>query len=459
MVAMDKLTQQLTAYASGLTYDDLPAAAIDKTKRTILDLIGCALGAARAEPAAIARDLALEVTARHPATLMITGEKTTPDLAAFVNGVLVRYQDFSDTYLSGSGLCHPSDVFGPVLAAVETAHGSGRDLILSTALAYEIFCGITDSGAMRNASNFDQAAFGIIAASLAVSKAMGLDQERMGHALSLAVTSHLTVGQVRRGALSHWKGCAVANAGRNAVFCALLAAKGMTGPDQPFEGSKGYFEATGGSFEMPPLAARGAEFRIQKTRMKPFPAGYHCHTAVEAAQQIHARLQGSVDAIKQVRMLTYKNGLNYAEPVHWTPETRETADHSLPFTIAVALMEGTLAIRHYDELYYKRPDVRALMQKISVSVGEEPSKAWPEAPLCLLEVETNRGEIIRGRAEHHLGHYRNPMSDADQDAKLRAMARGYAGLSDARVDQLLDRLRHLEAVTDIGTLLALTTQS
>ena len=453
---MDKLTRQLTAYASGLTYADLSPEAIDKTKRIILDLVGCALGAARAEPAAIARAVALEVTARHPATLMVTGEKTSPDLAAFVNGVLVRYQDFSDAYVSASGLCHPSDMFGPVLAAVETAHGGGRELILAIALAYEVFCGITDSGAMRNAPTWDQATFGVIAASLAVSKAMGLDQERMGHALSLAASSHLTVGQVRRGALSHWKGCAVANAGRNAVFSALLAAKGMTGPDLPFEGVQGYFNATGGSFEMPPLASRGSEFRIQKSRMKPFPAGYHCHTAVEAAQQIRAHLGNRVDSIKQVRMQTYRNGMNYAEPVHWTPETRETADHSLPFTIAVALMEGTLAIRHYDELYYKRPDVRALMQKISIAVGDEPSKAWPETPLCLLEVETNTGEVIHARAEHHLGHYRNPMSDADQDAKLRAMAREYAGLTDARIDQLIDRLRHLEAVDDVGTILALT---
>jgi 2-methylcitrate dehydratase len=453
---MDKLSRQLTTYAAGLTYADLSPATIDKTKRIILDLVGCALGAARAEPAAIARALALEVTARHPATLMVSGEKTSPDLAAFVNGVLVRYQDFSDAYVSASGLCHPSDMFGPVLAAVETARGGGRELILSIALAYEIFCGITDSGAMRNASAWDQASFGVIAASIAVSKAMGLDQERMGHALSLAVSSHLTVGEVRRGALSHWKGCAVANAGRNAVFSALLAAKGMTGPDLPFEGAKGYFNATGASFEMPPLAARGAEFRIEKSRMKPFPAGYHCHTAVEAAQQIRARLGQGVASIKQVRMQTYKNGMNYAEPVHWRPENRETADHSLPFTIAVALMEGTLAIRHYDELYYKRPDVRALMQKISICVGEEPSRVWPETPLCLLEVETEAGEVIRARADHHLGHYRKPMSDADQDAKLRAMARAYAGLTDARIDALIERLRHLDEVDDVGTILALT---
>jgi 2-methylcitrate dehydratase len=453
---MDKLTRQLTAYASGLAYTDLSPEAIEQTKRIILDLIGCALGAARAEPAAIARAVALDVTARHPGTLMVTGEKTSPDLAAFVNGVLVRYQDFSDAYVSASGLCHPSDMFGPVLAAVETAHGGGRELILSVALAYEVFCGITDSGAMRKASTWDQASFGVIAASLAVSKAMGLDPDRMGHALSLAASSHLTVGQVRRGALSHWKGCAVANAGRNAVFSALLAAKGMTGPDLPFEGVKGYFNAIGGSFEMPLLASRGADFRIQKSRMKPFPAGYHCHTAVEAAQQIRAQLGSRVDSIKQVRMQTYPSGMNYAEPVHWTPENRETADHSLPFTIAVALMEGTLAIRHYDELYYMRPDVRALMQKISISVGDEPSKAWPEAPLCLLEVETNAGEVIRARAEYHLGHPRNPMSAADQDAKLRALAREYAGLSDARVDQLIDRLRHLEEVDDVGTILALT---
>ena len=130
---MDPLTRQLTDYASNLTYADLSPDAIDKTKRIILDSIGCALGAARAEPASIARALACEVSARHPATLMVTGEKTTPDLAAFVNGVLVRYQDFSDAYVSGSGLCHPSDMFGPVLAAVEGAQRAAGDAQRSAA--------------------------------------------------------------------------------------------------------------------------------------------------------------------------------------------------------------------------------------------------------------------------------------------------------------------------------------
>ena len=452
---MDRLTEQLTCYASGLAYSDLPPEVVDKTKRIILDSVACALGAARAAPAAIARAGALEVTAKRPATLMVTGERTSPDLAAFVNGVLVRYQDFSDAYVSASGLCHPSDVFGPVLASVETARGGGQDLILGIALAYEIFCGITDTGAMRGMRTWDQAAFGIIAASVAVSRAMGLDQERMAHALSLAATSHLTVGQVRRGALSHWKGCAVANAGRNAVFTALLAAKGMTGPDRPFEGDQGYFKAIGGTFEMPPLGARGGQFRILSSRMKPFPAGYHCHTAVEAAQRVRPRLR-SVSDIKRVRLLTYPNGMNYAEAVHWTPENRETADHSLPFTTAVALMEGTLAIRHYDEVYYKRPDVRALMEKITVTVADEPSRAWPDAPLHILEVETHSGELLTARADYHLGHHRNPMSDADQDEKLRAMARDCAGLADSRIDRLLERLRRLEQVEDVGALLALT---
>jgi len=119
-------------------------------------------------------------------------------------------------------------------------------------------------------------------------------------------------------------------------------------------------------------------------------------------------------------------------------------------------MEGTLAIRHYDEAYYKRADVRALMQKITVTVAEEPSKAWPEAPLCMLEVETNSGKLLTARADYHLGHHRNPMSDADQDRKLRAMAREQAGLTDSRIDQLLEQLRHLEQVKDIGAVLALT---
>ena len=96
------------------------------------------------------------------------------------------------------------------------------------------------------------------------------------------------------------------------------------------------------------------------------------------------------------------------------------------------------------------------MAKITVTVADEPSRAWPEAPLHILEMETHSGDLLTARADYHLGHYRNPMSDADQDEKLRAMARDYAGLPDSRIDRLLERLRRLEQVEDVGAVLALT---
>ena len=120
---MDRILQHLSDYASELTYCDLPQEVIDRTKHIVVDTIGCALGAAQSPPAVIARAAASEVTSAAPATVLVSGQKTSPDLAAFVNGVMIRYLDYNDTYTS-FGTCHPSDLLAPVLAVVVVEPGA-----------------------------------------------------------------------------------------------------------------------------------------------------------------------------------------------------------------------------------------------------------------------------------------------------------------------------------------------
>ncbi|MFQ5803729.1 MAG: MmgE/PrpD family protein [Candidatus Methylomirabilales bacterium] len=453
---MDRLVDKLTSYALDLSYDDLPQDVVARTKHIILDSVGCALGAAPSPPATIARTMAAEVSSASPATVMVGGQKTSPDLAAFANGIMIRYLDYNDTYTS-KGTCHPSDMLAPTLAAVDSVRGGGKATILGMVLGYEILCGLTDSGAMERGCGWDQATYGILSASVVAAKLLGLNQEQMRHAISLAVSSHLSVEQIRRGQISHWKGCAVANASRNALFCAILAAKGMTGPNDIFEGPGGYFNATGGPFEMPPFGGRGGPFRIMTARVKPFPSGYFSQSAIEAVLELRSKIR-SVEAIKEVRVQTFPSGY-YAmgsDESRWKPDTRESADHSLPFVMAMALIEGGLAISHYDQEYYKKPETRALMGRIKISVGEEPERAWPEVPLNIVDIEVNTGEIHSTKVAYHRGHFKRLMTDADQERKFRPMAEEYAKLPKEQVDRLLDRLRNLEQVQEIGEMLALT---
>ena len=451
---MDRILQQLSDYALGLVYDDLPQEVVDRAKHIVLDTVGCALGAAKSPPAVIARAVASEVTSATPATVLVSGQKTSPDLAAFANGVMIRYLDFNDTYTS-LATCHPSDLLAPVLAAVDTTHGNGRDVILGMVLGYEVFCGLLDSGAMDRELSWDQSTYGVIAAAVVAAKLLGLSKDQMANAISLATSSHITLEQVRRGQISHWKGCALANASRNAIFAAMLASKGMTGPNEVFEGNDGFMNATGVTFELRSLAGTGQPYRIMSARIKAFPSGYFSQSAIEAVLELRPRIS-SIDDIKEVRLQTFPSGHQVmgSSEANWKPETRETADHSLPFVMAIALMEGGLEIRHYDQGYYKHPDVRALMQKISVRIGDEPAAAWPNVPLNIVDIETRSGEVISTKVAYHLGHFKRLMSDEEQERKFRPMAE--ALLPKSQTDGLLACLRRLEHVERISELISLT---
>ena len=344
----DRILNHLCDYALKLSYRDLPQEVIQRTKAIVLDTVGCALGGAESPPAKIARAAASEITSAIPSTVLISGRRTSPDLAAFANGVMIRYLDFNDTY-TGSITCHPSDLLAPVLAVVDARNGNGKDVILGTVLGYEVLCGLIDAGSEERGRSWDQSTYGVIAAAVVAAKLFGQTKEQMANAISLAISSHISLGQVRRGQISHWKGCALANASRNAVFCAMLAGKGMTGPDEAFEGKAGFLNSTGIRFEITPFADSADAYRIMRARLKAFPSGYFSQSAIEAILSLRPQIP-DLDDIKEIRLQTFPAGYEVmgSGEANWQPETRESADHSLPFVMAVALMEGNLEIRHYE---------------------------------------------------------------------------------------------------------------
>ena len=450
----DRILNHLCDYALKLSYSDLPQEVIRRTKQIVMDTVGCALGGAESPPAKIARAVASEITSANPSTVLVSGQETSPDLVAFANGVMIRYLDFNDTY-AGSPTCHPSDLLAPVLAVVDAKNGTGKDAILGTVLGYEVLCGLTDFGSKERGRTWDQSTYGVIAAAVVAAKLFGHTKEQMANAISLAASSHISLEQIRRGQISHWKGCALANASRNAVFCAMLAAKGMTGPEEAFEGKAGFLNSTGIRFEIMPFADSAESYRIMKARLKAFPSGYFSQSAIEAILHLRSEIP-DLDDVKEVRLQTFPAGYEVmgSGEANWQPETRESADHSLPFVMAVALMEGSLEIRHYDQMYYKRPDVRALMQKIKVRIGEEPVAAWPEVPLNIIDVEMNSGKVVSTKVAYHLGHFKRFMTDDEQERKFRPLAKPL--LPERQINDLLACLRRLDEVEQIGELISLT---
>lgn len=445
---MDTIMDYISSYGAALTFEALPAAVVHQAKRLFIDTLGCALGGYASEPSKMARAMAAEVSSRQPATVLGSGQQTSLDLATFANGVMIRYLDFNDGY-TGRDSGHPSDAIAAVLSPAEVVHANGKTVITAIVLAYEVFCRLCDAVSVRR-RGFDHVTLGVVASAAGAARAMGLAPAQTLQALNLSLAANIALYQTRIGEVSLWKGCAFANASRNAVFAVQLAARGMTGPGPICEGPGGFFQAVSGEpFTLAPFGAPGSPFKILECTVKRFPLGLYAQTVVEAALRVREQLPEGA-AIREVHIETLQTAINImaGDAAKWHPTNRETADHSMPYVAAVALQYGTVEVRHFSAAYWSNPDLLALVQKVQVHVSEEANRRAPEAMLSRVAVVTATGARYSAEVAYHRGHYKNPMTDQEIEAKFRTLAGDL--LTPAQTEALLERLWHLEQVDDIG---------
>ncbi len=455
------LAARLARYTQLLCYDDLPADVVQEVKRRLLDSLGCALGAWRAAPCRIARQVAQSVKVREGATLWGTNHKTLPDLAAFANGALVRYLDFNDTYLSKEP-AHPSDNIPAVLAAGELAHASGHRVIQAIALAYEVQCRLCDAAALRP-RGWDHVTYGPISSALAAAKVLKLSETQTQHSVNLAGVANVALRQTRVGDLSMWKACAFSNAARNGLFAALLAQRGMTGPSPIFEGEKGFMKLVSGPLTLHRLGGEASDrgrvpFKILETYIKHYPVEYHAQTAVEAALELRETLikaEGpeAVAGITGITIDSYDVAIEIIgrDPEKWQPKTRETADHSFPYCVAVALLDGKVTLHSFDTKRLRDPALHDLMQKIRVLPQQDFVGRYPESMPTRITVRTKAGQEYVKQVDEPLGHPKNAMSDRQVEEKFLRLAAGR--LDRARAKKVIDLVGRLEQVKDVGELM------
>ncbi len=442
----DATVERLLAYAEGVRYDALSKTVVHETKRRVIDTFASALGAYDEPVSAMARALAARTRSDQPARVWGSDIVTTPELAAFANGVMVRSLDVSDTYL-GRSRGHPSDMTPGLIALAEIMQADGRALIESISLAYDIYCSFCQAVDV-NAKGWDQPVYTVLGCALGAAKLLQLNHDETGHALSLALTPNMALAQARRGSLSSWKGCAGANATRNAVFAALLAKEGFTGPTAVFDGSGGLWEAIGRS-EWPLPAAPMIPF----THTKSLPVCYHGQSAVLAALELRERVK--LDEIVEIHAEGYATAVFMmgADASRWAPATRETADHSLPYCIAIALTDGAVTRDSFADARLRDPAIAALMQKVKVSEDPALSARYPEGAPGRVTIRLQSGEIKVVEIIYPRGHEKSPMSDAEIEQKFHTMCAGRLG--GAQRDRALAALWQLETVPDIGEITAL----
>src|SRR5262245_12159956 len=421
---MDATTEYLSDYACRLTYEDLSAETVQQVKRTLIDTLGCGVGAFDAEPPSIARRIASRVQGKPPARIIGTTQATSTDLAAFANTALIRYLDCNDAY-AARGTGHPRDMLPGVLAVADGRRANGRAVITAIAAAYEALCQLADQLSIKG---WDQGVFAAIGAACGAGKILGLDRAALGNAISIAITTGVPLGVTRIGELSMWKGCATAASVRVAVFAAELAAEGMTGPNNPFEGRDGLLQNLG--VEAPKWEGFGGgakPFRINATSFKSYPSVMHTQGPIDLVLELRQKV--ATAEIASVHVATYGEAVRRTatEAEKWSPETRETADHSMPYLVAAAFQDGEVTPATFAPSRIQDPALRPLIKKLTVVEEPEFSRRYPAESCTRIEVKTNDGRRVAAETSHPKGHYRNPLTDGEVDEKFRALALGALG--------------------------------
>jgi 2-methylcitrate dehydratase len=287
---------------------------------------------------------------------------------------------------------------------------------------------------------------------------MDLDTEKMTQAVNLALNSHITMRQVRAGELSMWKGCSFANAARNGVFSTLLAREGMTGPSPIFEGEMGFFKQVSGPFEMniDDFGGRNGSFKIAETYLKFFPAEIHSQTSIWAALEARKEIEKPEDIIS-VEIASHEAGYTILgkDPEKWNPLTKETADHSLPYIVGMALLEGKIDNSTYVEKNFRDPGILDFLKKITVFEDKELTSKYPEAVPNRITVTLSSGNVISKQVDYHKGHPKNPMSDKEIEDKFERLTRKYLSRKQSR--KILDSVWRLEKERDVRKTIALLT--
>ena len=412
---MDATTERLARFAADMRFDLLSPVTVHESKRRLIDTIASAMAGYSDPVCAMARNLAQKRPGEPAASVWGSNIRSAPEMAAFANGVMLRFMDISDTYV-GKSRGHPSDVMSGILAIGETVHADGPSILNAITLAYDVYCSFIDAIEI-NQKGWDQPVYGVLASALGVGKLLGLSTAQMQNAVSLALAPNMALAQSRSGALSNWKGCAGANAARNGVFAAQLAQEGFTGPTAVFEGVGGLWDALG-RFEWPLPDTRGPHM-IEQTHIKSLPVCFHGQSAVLAALDLRPRVRA--DLIREIQVDTYDTAVLMManDATRWAPTTHETADHSMPYVIAMALLDGEVTAASFEERRLADPAVVNLMQKIKVAAAPDLCALYPESAPGRVRVQMTSGEMHTAEIRYPKGHAKNPLTDAELEAKFR----------------------------------------
>jgi 2-methylcitrate dehydratase len=448
---MTSITRQMADFAINLRYDDIPAPELKEAKRFLLDSVGCALAAVDNEDMAAMYRFIDKLGGTPEASLIGSGVKTNAPNAALMNSLLVRALDYNDIYWEQDP-SHPSDIIFAAISPAEALGKDGREALVGILIAYELemrwclacFPGVREVG-------WHHATLTQFVSPFVAGRMYGLDADQMVAAAGISGSSHFTLGGVVAGHLTNMKNTADPLATQAGVLAALMAREGYSGPVEVIEGKEGFQHVIHNVTLKPEILLKelGTRYLITDCAYKAFPTEALTHQPISAVLNVMEKHDLIAEDLAEIHIQTTTRGADIlSDPSKYDPQTKETADHSLPYCIAAAAADGGLWPTSFEEEKLFDPRIRALLPKIEVVANKEIDSLFPAVKRAIATITTQDGRQFSETVDHAKGSPENPMSDKEIIAKFRANASG--AVSQARQDEIIEATWNLEDFTEMG---------
>ena len=417
------ISRQIAEFAVNLRYEDLPKDVIHEVKRYLYDSIGCALGAMHTKDVNIIKDIYQEMGGKEEATIFGFGIKMPAVNASFLNALMIRALDYNDIYWKEDP-SHPSDIIPAALALAEKVGASMKDVIVAIVLAYEFeqrMCEFAKPGVRER--KWHHATLTQFVSPIVAGKILGLNVDQMVNAIGISACHNHTIGCPTAGKWTMMKNTVDPMSTQSGVLAALMAEKGYSGTEAIFEGKEGLMDVFGPDWDIEALlGGLGESYRILQCSMKAFPTEALTHTHISATIKIMSENDISYKDIDTVTITTIARACDILfDPHKYRPKSRETADHSLPYCIACALIDRKVTTKSFDDESIQDPRIWEVIDKIKGEASEEFEKMFPAKQPSRVTIKLLDGTEHSLYLEYPKGDPREPMTEADLDAKVDAL--------------------------------------
>lgn len=460
----DFVSWTLANWAAKLTYGDLSPEAIHAAKLYLYDSFGCALGGSLQHDVQMFLDHAMQMGGADTCTIFGSGFRTDPVTASLLNALCIRAMDYNDIYWKADP-SHPSDIIPAALSICEMNELSGKDLILGVCIGHEVEMRLAEFGnpGVRE-YGWHHATITCIASPIVAGRMLGLSAEQIQQAIGISASPSMCLGAVTAGKLTNMKNTVDPMATRCGVEAAMLAARGYSGPEHVIDGKEGLlhcFEKFGGDFNLNTLTdglpmSSGDHWKILDCGMKSFPIEALSHAPLTAMMKIVAANSVNPDDVAEIKVEVIARAADIlGDPAKYRPTSKETADHSLPYSLAVGLVDGMVTPLQFKQERIDDPALIPIMDKIKVVPNDEFEALFPKFQPSQVTITLTDGRSYTERVDVPKGDPRDPMTEEEIAVKFNAL--GTAVIGEATCTQLRSLIMGMEGEESVDRLMGLMT--